>query len=651
MVDSTIIVNGHVFTVIGIAPQGFGGIELDDPTELWVPTAMLSVAMPEALGLRDDANAGWLQTIGRLKPGVTLSQADAEAKVVAKRLAARSANKEDAKYAVVSAVIGGLPASNRGEVVPIMALVSLVPLLVLLVACANAANVQLARMLARRKELAVRRALGASRARLFRQLLTEAMLLSLLAGGCGVLLSFWLTSLILRVSDAPLFLATLAPDVRVLAATTAIAMVSGLVFGIAPALTASKPQVGSALKDDGITIVMGGGRHRLRSALVVAQVAVSLLLIVTAGLFVRSLDKSLRVDPGFDAHRLAAVTFDLGILGYSPDASAAFERRLLDEVQALPGVQSAALSNVLPLSGRMWGTDVRAEGAATEGRGQSSGYTMVSSGYLATMGVKVTRGRDFSASDNAASPRVAIINERLAQRLWPGGDALGKRFRLGGPGEPLREVIGMTRTGKYDSLNESEAAFFYLPQTQQSSPLQGSRSLVVRASTDPASLLAPLSRLFRTLDPNLPLYRLETYEQSLARVVDKQRAASSMLGVFGALALLLASIGMYGVTAHGVSLRTREIGIRMSLGARAGDVLALFVREGLALSLVGVVIGLAASAAASKLLAEFLFGLSATDSLTFVAGATVLCAVAAIASFLPARRAAHVDPMVALRYD
>jgi predicted permease len=459
--------------------------------------------------------------------------------------------------------------------------------------------------------------------------------------------------LILHVSDAPMFLATITPDIRVLAATTGIAMLSGLLFGIVPALTASKPKVGSALKDDGITITKGGGRHRLRSALVVAQVAVSLLLIVTAGLFVRSLEKALRVDPGFDAHHLVAATFDLGKVGYSPDESAAFERRLLDEVQAIPGVQSAAFSSVLPLSGRMWDTEVLAEGAPTQGSGQSSGYTTVSSGYLATMGIRLTRGRGFSTSDIGTSVPIAIINERMAQRLWPGRDPLGKRFRYNGSYGPLREVVGVTPTGKYGALSESDAAFFYLPQTQphQGSPPEGSRSLVVRTATDPAAMVAPLSRLFRTLDPNLPLYRLETYDQSLAREVDPRRAASSMLGVFGGIALMLASIGMYGVTAHGVSLRTREIGIRMSLGARTGDVLSLFVREGVALALVGVVIGLAASAAASKLLAKFLFGLSATDSLTFVAGATVLCAVAAFASFLPARRAAYVDPMTALRYD
>jgi predicted permease len=267
------------------------------------------------------------------------------------------------------------------------------------------------------------------------------------------------------------------------------------------------------------------------------------------------------------------------------------------------------------------------------------------------MGIGVVKGRDFAITDRLASTQVAIVNEALVRRMWPGQDAIGKRFRIDSKDEPLREVVGVTKTGKYDSLNESESAFFYVPEPQLTSLPQGSLSLVVRTGGDPSVLLGPLSRLFRGLDPNLALYHLETLEQSLSRAVDKQRAASGMLGVFGALALLLAALGMYGVTAHGVTLRTREIGIRVSLGARTADVLALFVREGLRLSVIGVVIGLVASVAVSKVLAAFLFGLSATDALTFVFGAVLLCGVAALASFIPARRAARIDPMVALRYD
>jgi putative ABC transport system permease protein len=261
------------------------------------------------------------------------------------------------------------------------------------------------------------------------------------------------------------------------------------------------------------------------------------------------------------------------------------------------------------------------------------------------------QGRDFTSNDNQASMQVAIVNEALARRLWPNQDAVGKRFRIDAKGEPLREVVGVTKTGKYDSLNESESAFFYVPEPQLSSLPQGSLSLVVRSAGDPSSLIGQLTQLFRGLDPNLALYRVETLTQSLSRAVDKQRAASGMLGVFGALALLLAALGMYGVTAHGVTLRTREIGIRVSLGARTVDVLGLFVREGLRLSMIGVGIGLVLSVAISRVLAAFLFGLSATDSLTFLFGALLLCGVAAVASFIPARRAARIDPMVALRYD
>jgi predicted permease len=650
-VDSTIVVNGHAFTVIGIAPEGFGGIEFDNPTEIWVPFAMLAVVMPQAVSLRADPNSGWLQAIGRLKSEVSVAEANSEANVVASRIDRVSPGAMRTKYAKVTGVLGGLAPSDRGEIAPVMALVSIVPLLVLLIACANAANVQLARMLARGKELAVRRAVGASRGRLLRQLLTESIVLSLVAGALGVMLSFWLTGAIVVISDVPAFFAaSLAPDRRVLVATTALAMLSGLFFGIAPALAASRPQVASALKNDSSSTVLGG-RHRLRSSLVVAQVATSLLLIVVAGLFTRSLAKSLSVEPGFDAHRLATVTFDLGMLGYSPSARAAFVERVIDEANALPGVQSAAIATVMPLSGTSWGAGILPEGTVESDHEISARYTAVSSGFLRTMGIGVVKGRDFAATDRLASTQVAIVNEALARRLWPNQDAIGKRFRIDSKDEPLREVVGVTKTGKYDSLNESESAFFYVPEPQLASLPQGALSLVVRSSGDPATLLAPVSRLFRGLDPNLALYRLETLDQSLSRAVDKQRAASGMLGVFGALALLLAALGMYGVTAHGVTLRTREIGIRVSLGARTVDVLGLFVREGLRLSLIGVGIGLVLSVAISRVLAAFLFGLSATDSLTFVFGAVLLCAVAALASFIPARRAARIDPMVALRYD
>jgi putative ABC transport system permease protein len=305
----------------------------------------------------------------------------------------------------------------------------------------------------------------------------------------------------------------------------------------------------------------------------------------------------------------------------------------------------------MPLSGTSWGSGILPEGTVEADRQISSRYTAVSSAFLKTMGIGLVKGREFTIDDRRTSTPVAIVNEALARRLWPGQDAIGKRFRIDSKDEPLREVVGVTKTGKYDSLNESESAFFYLPLPQTGSAPQGPLSLVVRSAGDPGALIAPVRTMFRGLDPNLALYRLETLDQSLTRAVDKQRAASGMLGVFGGLALLLAALGMYGVTAHGVTLRTREIGIRVSLGARTSDVLSLFVGEGLRLSVIGVVIGLVASVAVSRLLAAFLFGLSATDSLTFVAGALLLCGVAALASFIPARRAARIDPMVALRYD
>ena len=653
IVNKQIVINGRGFTVIGVMPPSFTGIEINDdaPQAIWVPVSMVAIAEPGygETFLTNRNASGWLRTFGRLSPQASLSAANAELAVIASQLHPAS-DKMFENYGLSSfALVGGVDPTNQAEIGPVITLLMLVPLLVLVVACANAANVMLARGLARRKELAVRRAIGASRWRLVRQLLTESVLLTVIAAVLGVMFSFWMTALIGRLGEIPPgVLEALAPDVPVMLATVVLAVAAGLLVGLAPALAASRSALGPDLKSESVTVRVGRQRHRLRDVFMIGQMAVSLVLLVTAGLFGRSLAKAIAVNPGYGARSGVYLSFDLARQNYSADQQTTFVRALSAKVAALPGVQAVALSSAVPFGGSFNGGDARVEGAPAQGHGISFLYSTVTPGYFDALQVPFVRGRGFSARDDSASPAVAIINETLARKLWPHEDAIGKRVRLVAGNGALREIVGIVRDGKYASLTEAPRAYAWIPLAQNST---AELTLVVRTAGSAAEAVQPLTHAVQSLDPNLPVFNVRTLANALHGAADMQQAASSMLSVFGLLALLLAALGMFSVTAHGVALRRREIGIRMALGARALDVSRLFVREGLWRAVVGVVIGLAISAGLSKLLASFLFGLTATDLLTFGGGALVLCAVAAVASFVPSRRAARVDPLVALRHE
>jgi predicted permease len=643
VVGTDITVNGRRFTVVGVAPAGFVGIQLGEPTELFMPLAMVAVAMPRSAELLEQRYAGWLQIVGRLKPGGTAAAASAEVGTVAAQLAQAYPETMEGTSAEVSPLSGGLDPGNRREALPIFVLLMAVPALVLLIACANVANLLLARAAGRRREIGIRLALGATRWRLLRQLLTESVLLAICAGAAGMLLSFWLNDILLAVSRAPTEIAlALKPDVRVLAFTLVVAVTTGMLFGLAPALGATRPDLVPALKER-------LGRSRLARAFVVAQVAISLILLVTAGLFLRSLDKALDVNPGFDPANRISLSFDLGIQGYTDQQRGAFYARLLEQVRAMPGVRAASLASPLPLSGRVIGSAVSLEGVDPDAGGVPVNLGAFAPEYFETMGAPLVRGRDFAATDGPGAPLVAIINETLARRLWGNEDPLGRRLRLYGRDEPYREVVGVAKDGKYDELTESPRGFLFLPERQHAD--LSDISLVVKTAGDPRPLAGALSAAVHELDPALPIFRLETLEQALRNRLDKERGASSLLGVFGTLALLLAALGLYGVMAYAVTQRTREIGIRVALGARQVDVLRQFVGEGMRLAAVGVVIGIALSVALTRIIARFLYGVTATDAATFAAGAALLCVVAVLASWFPARRAARVDPMVALRAE
>jgi putative ABC transport system permease protein len=528
--------------------------------------------------------------------------------------------------------------------------VMVVPLLVLAVACANVANLFVSRSVQRQKEIAVRRALGASRGRLVRQLLTECGILGVLAGVLGLGFSTALTLVITSAGQLPGDISRLLyPDLRVFALTFALALVAGVLFGLLPALAATRNSITPALKNDGITMQIGKGRHRLRNAFVVSQVAFSLTLLITAGLFVGSLRKALNVEPGYDTKNAISAGYDLGGQGYDTARVTRFSGELLQRVQASPGVESAALAQILPLSGNSMTTGIaRAESPTTQ-RDGSAMWSGVSPGFFESMRIPFVKGRTFASTDNASSPKVAVVNEQLAATLWPNESPIGRHLRSGG--NPWTyEVIGVVRNGRYRRLAERvQEGYYWTSSLQQALGTQV--TLVVRGKNGTADAINAARNAHQAIDPNLPGMRIETLDAAIARTVEGQRAGAALLGVFGMLGLGLAAFGIFGVIAQGVAARTREIGIRMSLGATASGVVRSFVREGLWLTVIGGAIGVALSLAGSKVLASLLFGLTSTDVLTFVGATVALMGVAALASFVPARRAAKVDPLIALRSD
>jgi len=645
VIGTRVAINGQPFTIVGVAPRGFTGAAFaTNPYQLWIPMAMQGVAMPRGGDLLTDANQAWLRVVGRLRDDVTAAEADAEARVIARQLNPPQTPADQEKSARVLPMRGGLTPWEQESLAPMFGLVSIVPALVLLVACANAANVLMAHHMARRREFAMRRAIGASRGRLVRQLVAESLVVALLAGLAGFAASFVLSAVIVRFGEVPSEVsALLALDGRALVAATAVAVGAVVLFGLAPALTTTRFDVLPVLKDEGTTSTTSRGPGRLRRTLVVAQVALSLTLLVTTGLFVQSLSRAMRVNLGFDPHGLAIVSFDLNLQGYTPDRRAAFAARFVERASALPDVTAAATADILPLGGEMSdGTIVSEDGASSS----KASLASVSPRYFETLGLPVVRGREFSSADIAANAPVAIVNETLARSLWPGVDPLGKRMRAAESKEPWREVVGIARDAKYLFLTESPLGAYYIPL-----PPPSGGTFIIRTTGNPRATLASLTNIARDLDPQLPIATAQTMEERVRLTTRLRRAVVSLLSVLGALTLLLTSVGIYGVAAHSASMRTREVGIRISLGARASDVLRMIVRENLSLSLVGVAIGLGLSAAGATMLASYLFGVPAVDPATFAGGALVLCLVSLVASYLPARRAARLDPLLALRRE
>ncbi len=651
VVNKSITLNGQPFTVVGVAPREFTGTKFGLAMDFWVPLMMQEQVTREANWL-DRRGDHRLNVVGRLKDGVTRERAAAVLTTVAQRLADAYPDQRDRNMkAQVLPETEGRYDHMAGTVKLGAGLALGVVALVLLIACANVANLLLARAAARRKEIGIRLALGASRARVVRQLLTESVLLAVLAGGLGLLLAFWAADLMQAMIPVLPYTVIMdfAPDTRALWFTLGVSLVTGVVFGLAPALQASKTDLVPVLKNETVALRQGGRRVTLKDLLVVTQVALSLVVLVCGGLLVKSFVNAQGIDPGFQTERGLAVSLNPGLLGYDEERGKAFFRQLVERVEAVPGVERASVARYLQLGDSSSSTGpVYAEGQAAPppGEGLSVPYNAVGPGHFDALQISLLQGRDIAASDTKDAARVCVINQTLAERLWPGESALGKRLVVGG-GRP-REVVGVARNGRYRSLGETPRPFLYFPMEQAYDP---GVVLLVRTSGDPLGVVGGVRGAIRSLDPQLPVYGVKTLKEHMTWALWGTKMAASLSLSFGLLALLLAASGLYSVMAYSVSRRTHEIGIRMALGAQGRDVLRLVAGQGMRLAFVGVGVGLLAAFAVTRVLSSILYGVSATDAVTFAAITALLAAVALVACYVPARRATKVDPMVALRYE
>ena len=652
LVGSDVLLNNHQFKVIGIAPPNFKGTEFIYTPEVWVPSAMVDWAEPGATYL-DRRDSGNFFLAGRLKPGVGATQAQASLNLLANQLASQYPDSNEGQSIKIGPA-GFIMPDIRNAVVSFTAILMVAVILVLLVTCANIAGLMLARATDRRREIAIRLAMGANRRQLIRQLLTESILLSCVGGGLGLLLALWMVKLLISFNPGAEFPLTLdlPVDWRVLLFTMVISVLTGAIFGLAPALQATRPGLVTALKE---SATQGGGRRtRLRSVLVVVQIALSLVVLIGGGLLVRTSQRLQTMNPGFDPRNALMMSFDVGLQGYDRARGEQFYQQVLDRVNGLPGIKSAAITSYVPLSVNYSSNGVYIEGQPAE-RGANVPSAMVGSvgaNYFQTLNTPIVEGREFTTHDTDKTDKVVVVNQTFVRKFMPflqnNREAIGRRISWKSAQGPFLQIVGVVQDGKYFNIAEDPRPFVWTPLLQDYS---NSATLVVRTDRDPASMLGAIRKEVQTLDPTLPVFEAKTFEEHMRFALFPSRVAASVLGIFGVIALLLAAMGIYGITSYAVAQRTHEIGIRMALGAQVGDVLKLMLSHGLKLTVMGVCFGLVGAYVVTGAITSLLYGVSATDPLTFVFVSLLLIAVALLACYVPARRATKVDPLVALRYE
>ena len=654
IVGRKISVDGHPMTIVGVGPKGFHGIHALIGAEAFLP---MNMAFLEGYPADFMASRRVRNTIvlGRLRPQTNLAQARAAAAVVGQRLSQEHPEEEKDWSLEVYPELQSRPNPTTNNTVPIVAGFFLgLAGLVLLLACANVANILLVRATVREREMAIRAAMGAGRSRLIRQLLTESILLAVVGGLAGILVGRWGSAALASVpiqTDLPLNF-DFSFDWRVFAYAFGAALVTGVIVGIVPAIRASRGNLSAILHGGGRGVI--GGKHRLRNVLVVAQVGGSLMLLIIAGLFMRSLGQVQKSDLGFDPSHILNVSMDPNELGYKDAQGREFYRTLLDRIRALPGIESATIASASPMS--YYGN---AEGINIEGyqppQGQSPvpvlGYNQISTDYLKTMGIPLVEGRTITEADTDTSPRVAVINEAMAKRFWPNQDPIGRKFTMNSDAKHAIEIVGVAKDARYTGLTGPISPYFYIAM-EQSYTLNSLATLQVRTAGAPAQMIPTIEHTLQTLAPDLPYFDVKTMLEGLDTLNGLLffELAAGLAAVFGALGLVLAVVGVYGVISYATSQKTHEIGVRMALGAQRFDVLRLIFGQGLLIVAIGLVLGLAAALAVSSAMSKF-FIVSATDPATYIAVTALLALVALLACYIPARRAMRVDPMVALRYE
>jgi len=655
IVGEEIEINQHPYTIVGVTPAVFQGNLTGVRFEIWVPMMMEAQLLPQG-DLLHDHHYFWLLAFGRLKPGVVPAQAQEEMTLRLKREVKNYPEEHKGHDSVTVYPLWRSPFGLNFFLATLLPMLMTIAGLVLLLACANVANLMLVRSVGRRREIAIRMSLGASRWRLVRQLLVESLMLALAGGAVAWLITLWTSGTIMKflpAVDFPLSLPVRA-DRTVLLATMVISVLTGVIFGILPALRTSSVAPVTVLKEDTGAASGGLRKARLASGLVVAQISLSLLLLICAGLFIRSFLSAQQIDPGFNPHNVLTASYDLFTAGYSDEKGAEFDRQLVAKLEALPGIQSVALSNRIQLGFGGPSTSVKPEGYVSQANElMETPVAIVTPNYPKTMQIPIVKGRDFTPQDTASSQRVAIVSEAFVNRYWPHQEALGKQLNSDLTNEWFT-VVGVARDTKVNNLNEKPTPFLYLPQYQirrSTIPSTSATIIIARVAGDPLNFAKTVENAVHELNAELVVFEVNSLETSEQFASFGQRIAGTFVGAFGLLALVLAAVGIYGVTAYTTRQRTHEIGIRMTLGASKQDILRLVLGHGLRLTLVGVVLGLAASFALTRYLKSMLLGVTSTDALTFSSVAILLCAVALFACFIPARRAMRLDPMVALRYE